>query len=103
MFWVVCLVLVVAGTSKVSAPQLVAPTFAALLSGRSGKEPAGRSGDGSSGVWVARTLGAVELLVGIVALTVGGVMLHSVLSTGFPSLAKLRFTSNSAARRRFPA
>jgi len=73
MFWVVCLVLVVAGTSKVSAPQLVAPTFAALLSGRSGKEPAGRSGDGSSGVWVARTLGAVELLVGIVALTVGGV------------------------------
>ncbi len=73
MFWVVCLVLVVAGTSKVSAPQLVAPTFAALLAGGSGDAPATRRGDGASGVWIARTLGTVELLVGIFALTVGGV------------------------------
>lgn len=72
MFWVVCLVLVVAGASKVSRPDLVAPTFTALLRGRDAHERAGRSGELTSGVRFARTSGIVEVVVGVVALTVGG-------------------------------
>lgn len=76
MFWVVCLVLVVAGASKVSAPQLVAPTFASLLAGGRADGGGGRdgrlAGDGAFAVGIARTVGVAEVLIGIVALTVGG-------------------------------
>lgn len=57
VFWVVCLVLVVAGASKLADPGPIASTLSAL---------------GFGGRIVGRLVGAVEVAVGITAMSLGG-------------------------------
>lgn len=71
LFWVVCLVLVVAGVAKLTDPEPVATTLAALGVRRPG---------------VARALGVVEVLAAVVAMAVGGrvaAIVVGVLYAGF--------------------
>ena len=69
LFWAVCLVLVVAGASKLSAPTQVAGTLASLGLAR----PAARGRVRGTGA--ARVVGTVEVALGLGALAVGGPVL----------------------------
>lgn len=85
LFWVACLVLVVAGATKLVSPSGVADTLSAL---------------GVGGTGTARLLGAVEALTAIVALTSGGPapsLVVAVLYVGFAVVVVL------ARRRGLPS
>jgi hypothetical protein len=69
LFWAVCLVLVVAGASKLAAPEQVASTLASLGFARPAAPGRAR------GVLAARVVGAVEVGLGLAALVAGGVLL----------------------------
>ena len=71
LFWAVCLVLVVAGASKLAAPDQVAATLTSL--GLSRRSRSGAPGRGRApGTVAAMAIGAVEVGLGLAALVVGG-------------------------------
>lgn len=86
LFWVVCLVLVVAGAAKVTDPSQVATTLSALGVGRRGDRP----------LLTARMLGVVEVVTAVAALTVGGRLLAAVVALCYAGFAVVVL----AARRR---
>lgn len=72
LFWVACLVLAVAGATKVVDPSEVATTLSALgLGGRS----------------AARLLGSVELVVAVAALAVGGRVAAAIVAVAYVAFA----------------
>jgi hypothetical protein len=81
LFWAACLVLVVAGASKLAAPDQVAPTLAALR--LAGPARPGRV----RGVGAARLVGAVEVALGIAALVLGGVALALGVAAAYLAFA----------------
>lgn len=82
LFWVTCLVLVAAGASKVVSPTATGSTLTAL----------GLPGGEAS----ARALGAIELVVGLAGLAVGGRATAALVSLGYAAFAVVVV----AARRR---
>ncbi len=83
LFWVVCLVLVVAGSSKLVAPEQVASTLVAL----GGPRRSSRSASSVSGVLAARVVGAFEVVLGIAGLAVGGTVIALGVSAVYVGFA----------------
>ncbi len=77
LFWVVCLVLVVAGASKVAAPDAVASTLSAL-----GPQ---RRGVGARSI--GRLVGVAEVVVAVSALSIGGPVLGSLVGIAYAAFA----------------
>lgn len=84
LFWVVSLVLVVAGASKLTDPAPVAATLSALR--RPSGSTAHPAGPGS-GVGLARSVGALEVVVGLAALTVGGPLVALAVAAAYAAFA----------------
>lgn len=72
LFWVACLVLVVAGAAKLGDPSAVAATLSATSRG---------------GLRSARVLGATEVVVGIMALAFGGVYAAAAVAVAYVAFA----------------
>lgn len=83
LFWVVCLVLVVAGSSKLVAPEQVASTLVAL----GGPRRAPRSTSSVPGVLAARVVGALEVVLGVAGLAVGGTVVASGVAAVYAAFA----------------
>lgn len=84
LFWVVSLVLVVAGVSKLTNPAPVAATLSAL---RPGARAGVKSRGPDAGIMAARLVGASEVLVGLVALSVGGAIVALVVAVAYAAFA----------------
>lgn len=95
LFWVVSLVLVAAGASKLAEPAPVASTLAALgpgsgsRYGRGSADPrrAVPSSAPAPPLLLARLVGAVEVIVGLLALVVGGPVAAAAVALAYASFA----------------
>lgn len=85
LFWAVCLVLVVAGASKLAMPDQVAATLASL--GLARRSPRHAAGGRPAGTVAARVVGAVEVAVGLGALVVGGPLLAVAVAAAYAAFA----------------